>query len=250
MMAIKMEQGFSRLKAAAFAWESTAFPMLTGTLITAAGFLPIATARSSTGEYTRSLFEVVTIALVGVVDCRRRLHSLSSATSCCPITGTPRSRPGPGSLPARWHGLRERLADRFPACHDFLAPKPPIDGTSTTVRQQVLHTIPRLGDVLRAPRWLVIGVTAAAFVASVFLFRFVPQQFFPDSTRPEADGRHRTGRRQFAARHDHAGATTGEDPGAAQGAWKATSLTSAPAHRVTTCRSTSSCLRPTSRSSC
>src|SRR5690606_18452247 len=64
MMAIKMEQGFSRLKAAAFAWESSAFPMLTGTLVTAAGFLPIATAESSVGEYTRSLFEVVTIALL------------------------------------------------------------------------------------------------------------------------------------------------------------------------------------------
>jgi multidrug efflux pump len=64
MMAIKMEQGFSRLKAASFAWETTAFPMLTGTLVTAAGFLPIATAASSTGEYTRSLFQVVTIALV------------------------------------------------------------------------------------------------------------------------------------------------------------------------------------------
>ncbi|HMT37986.1 MAG TPA: efflux RND transporter permease subunit, partial [Thermomonas sp.] len=64
MMAVKMEQGFSRLKAAAFAYETTAFPMLTGTLVTAAGFLPIATAASSTGEYTRSLFQVVTIALV------------------------------------------------------------------------------------------------------------------------------------------------------------------------------------------
>lgn len=56
MMAVKMEQGYDRLKAAAFAWTSTAFPMLTGTLITAAGFLPIATAQSGTGEYTRSLF--------------------------------------------------------------------------------------------------------------------------------------------------------------------------------------------------
>jgi multidrug efflux pump len=64
MMAIKMEQGYDRLKAASFAYESTAFPMLTGTLVTAAGFLPIATAASSTGEYTRSLFQVVTIALV------------------------------------------------------------------------------------------------------------------------------------------------------------------------------------------
>ena len=58
MMAIKMEQGLSRVEAAAFAYTSTAFPMLTGTLITAAGFLPIATAKSGTGEYTRSIFEV------------------------------------------------------------------------------------------------------------------------------------------------------------------------------------------------
>ena len=62
MMAIKMEQGYDRFKAASFAWTSTAFPMLTGTLITAAGFLPIAMAQSSTGEYTRSIFQVVTIA--------------------------------------------------------------------------------------------------------------------------------------------------------------------------------------------
>src|SRR5690606_40950307 len=64
MMAVKMEQGLDRLRAAAFAWTSTAFPMLTGTLVTAAGFLPIATAASSTGEYTRSLFQVVVIALL------------------------------------------------------------------------------------------------------------------------------------------------------------------------------------------
>ena len=64
MMVVKIEQGYDRIKAAAFAWDSTAFPMLTGTLVTAAGFLPIATAASSTGEYTRSIFQVVTIALL------------------------------------------------------------------------------------------------------------------------------------------------------------------------------------------
>ncbi len=65
MMAIKLEQGYDRFRAASFAYSSTAFPMLTGTLVTVAGFLPIATAKSSTGEYTRSLFEVSAIALVG-----------------------------------------------------------------------------------------------------------------------------------------------------------------------------------------
>src|SRR6478735_2607176 len=64
MMAVKMEQGMNRLAAASFAYKTTAFPMLTGTLVTAAGFLPIATAQSGTGEYTRSIFQVVTIALL------------------------------------------------------------------------------------------------------------------------------------------------------------------------------------------
>ena len=64
MMAVKLEQGFSRFRAASFAYTSTAMPMLTGTLVTVAGFLPIATAKSGTGEYTRSLFEVSAIALL------------------------------------------------------------------------------------------------------------------------------------------------------------------------------------------
>src|SRR5688572_26975987 len=185
MMAIKMEQGFSRMKAAAFAWDSTAFPMLTGTLITAAGFLPIATAKSSTGEYTRSLFEVVTIALmVSWIAAVAFIPYLGD--KLLPDYGHAAKPPKPGSLPARWHDFRVRLADRFPAFHDFLMPRPPIDGHIhdpyasrfyTRFRAWVTFCVRR--------RWLVIGVTAAAFVASVFLFRFVPQQFFPDSTRPE-----------------------------------------------------------------
>src|SRR6204780_2004876 len=63
-MAVKLEQGFDRLHAAAFAYTSTAFPMLTGTLVTVSGFLPIALAKSGTGEYTRSIFEVSAIALL------------------------------------------------------------------------------------------------------------------------------------------------------------------------------------------
>ncbi|MGD9658258.1 MAG: efflux RND transporter permease subunit [Methylocystis sp.] len=64
MMMVKMEQGFSRMKAATFAWESTAFPMLTGTLITAAGFLPVGFANSGVGEYTGSMFWVLLVALI------------------------------------------------------------------------------------------------------------------------------------------------------------------------------------------
>ncbi len=63
-MVVKMEQGWDRWKAAAAAWETTAFPMLTGTLVTAAGFLPIGFANSGVGEYTGSIFWVVSISLV------------------------------------------------------------------------------------------------------------------------------------------------------------------------------------------
>ena len=64
MMVVKMEQGLDRVKAASFAWESTAFPMLTGTLVTAVGFLPIGFANSSVGEYAGGIFWVEAIALV------------------------------------------------------------------------------------------------------------------------------------------------------------------------------------------
>src|SRR6185312_11616016 len=64
MMVVKIEQGWDRVRAASFAWESTAFPMLTGTLVTAAGFLPIGFANSSVGEYAGGIFWVVAIALL------------------------------------------------------------------------------------------------------------------------------------------------------------------------------------------
>ena len=64
MMEVKMEQGWDRIRAASFAWESTAFPMLTGTLVTAAGFLPIGFANSLVGEYAGGIFWVVAIALL------------------------------------------------------------------------------------------------------------------------------------------------------------------------------------------
>jgi multidrug efflux pump len=147
MMAIKMEQGFSRLKAASFAWESTAFPMLTGTLVTAAGFLPIATAASGTGEYTRSLFQVVTIALV---------VSWIAAVLFIPYLG-------------------DRMLPDLHAKHAGADPH----------SKPFYQRFRRLLDWCLEHRKAVIGMTIAAFVVSLMLFRFVPQQFFPDSTRPE-----------------------------------------------------------------
>jgi multidrug efflux pump len=64
MMVRKLEEGYDRMRAATFAYTATVFPMLTGTLVTASGFLPIGTAQSATGEYTFAMFAVVTIALL------------------------------------------------------------------------------------------------------------------------------------------------------------------------------------------
>ncbi len=155
MMAIKMEQGYDRLKAASYAWTSTAFPMLTGTLITAAGFLPIATAASSTGEYTRSIFQVVTIAL---------LTSWVAAVVFVPYLGE-RLLPDLAKLHAARHGA------------DGHAPDPYATPFYQRVRRLVEWCVRR--------RKTVIVLTIAAFVGSILLFRFVPQQFFPASGRPE-----------------------------------------------------------------
>lgn len=152
MMAIKMEQGYDRLKAASYAWSSTAFPMLTGTLITAAGFLPIATAASSTGEYTRSIFQVVTIAL---------LASWLVAVVFVPYLGE-RLLPDLARLHAARHGQ---------------APDPYATPFYQRVRRVVAWCVRR--------RKTVILLTIAAFIGSILLFRFVPQQFFPASGRPE-----------------------------------------------------------------
>nr|WP_206149728.1 efflux RND transporter permease subunit [Stenotrophomonas pavanii] len=182
MMATKMEQGFDRLRAASFAWESTAFPMLTGTLITAAGFLPIATAASSTGEYTRSLFQVVTIALV-VSWIAAVLFIPYLGDKMLPDLFNPQP-PKPGSLSARWRARRQQWADRYPALANLIAP--PQHGHDHDPYQRPFYrSFRRFLDACLRRRWWVIAATIALFVFSLMMFRFVPQQFFPDSTRPE-----------------------------------------------------------------
>lgn len=157
MMAVKMEQGFDRLKAASFAWETTAFPMLTGTLVTAAGFMPIATARSSTGEYTRAIFEVVTLAL---------LLSWIAAVVFVPYLGDK-------LLPSRKHAAGNT---DFARLHE-----PPHDPYRSPFYRRFRGWV----EWCLRHRWLVIAATTAIFVASLGLFRFVPQQFFPASARLE-----------------------------------------------------------------
>ncbi|CRQ82457.1 efflux RND transporter permease subunit [Stenotrophomonas sp. FR010] len=182
MMATKMEQGYDRLRAASFAWESTAFPMLTGTLITAAGFLPIATAASSTGEYTRSLFQVVTIALV-VSWIAAVLFIPYLGDKMLPDLFNPQP-PKPGSLSARWNAKRQQWADRYPALANLIAP--PQQGHDHDPYQRPFYrSFRRFLDTCLRHRWWVIAATIGLFVFSLIMFRFVPQQFFPDSTRPE-----------------------------------------------------------------
>ncbi|HDS1128570.1 TPA: efflux RND transporter permease subunit, partial [Stenotrophomonas maltophilia] len=182
MMATKMEQGYDRLRAASFAWESTAFPMLTGTLITAAGFLPIATAASSTGEYTRSLFQVVTIALV-VSWIAAVLFIPYLGDKMLPDLFNPQP-PKPGSLSARWLAKRQQWADRYPALANLIAP--PQHGHDHDPYQRPFYrSFRRFLDACLRHRWWVIAATIGLFVFSLMMFRFVPQQFFPDSTRPE-----------------------------------------------------------------
>ncbi|MBM7059885.1 efflux RND transporter permease subunit [Pseudomonas sp. UL073] len=155
MMAIKMEQGYDRLKAASYAWTSTAFPMLTGTLITAAGFLPIATAQSGTGEYTRSIFGVVTIALV---------VSWIAAVVFVPYLGD-RLLPDLAKRHAAKHGGSDKGHDPY----------------STPFYKRVRGVV----EWCVRRRKTVILLTVAAFIASIVMFRFVPQQFFPSSGRME-----------------------------------------------------------------
>jgi len=207
MMAIRMEQGDSRLAAASYAWTHTAFPMLTGTLVTAAGFLPIATAASSTGEYTRSLFQVVTIALV-VSWIAAVLFIPLLGEKMLPDLANPRP-PRPGSLPARWHDLRSRMAARWPRLAFALAPAAPHSHAQDPYQRPFYRRFRTWLHWSLTHRWLVIGATAALFVASLVLFRFVPQQFFPDSTRLElmvdmelAEGSSLRATEQAAARLD------------------------------------------------
>ncbi len=146
MMQVKMEAGWDRLAAASFTWTSTAMPMLTGTLITAAGFVPVGFALSSTSEFTGAIFWVVGIAL---------LTSWLVAVLFTPYLGFK-------LLPS--YSLAQSVERPMSRRHQWLT--------------KVIY-----GCVVHKGR--VILITLTAFVASLWAFQFVPQQFFPDSPREE-----------------------------------------------------------------
>jgi multidrug efflux pump len=149
MMVVKMEQGWDRLRAASFAWESTAFPMLTGTLVTAAGFLPIGFANSAVGEYAGGIFWIVAIALVA---------SWFVAVISTPYLGV---RLLPNIAVHHNHDPHAVYETRF------------YRALRGVIQWCVNH---RLSVVL---------ATVGVFVVSVVAFGHVQQQFFPLSERPE-----------------------------------------------------------------
>ena len=169
MMSSKMEQGWDRVKAASFAFNSTAVPMLTGTMVTVAGFLPIATAASATGEYTRSIFQVSAIAL-----------SLSwiAAVIFVPYLGyhiLPDYSVAPQSSRfMTWLKSKLKLSSKTDGNHHH-----DIYNTKfySLFRQLVTNCV--------RYRKTVIVITLFTFILSVIGFGKVQQQFFPDSTRLE-----------------------------------------------------------------
>jgi len=149
MMVRKMEEGYDKVRAATFAYDVTAKPMLTGTLITAAGFLPIGIAKSVTGEYTFAIFAVTVIALV---------LSWIVTVYFVPYLGTLLLKVKPHDPDAPPHELFDT-----PFYNSF----------RRAVNWCVQH------------RWLTIGATVLIFALGIVGMGKVQQQFFPDSSRPE-----------------------------------------------------------------
>ncbi|CAN7185284.1 efflux RND transporter permease subunit [Rhizobium sp. LjRoot30] len=147
MMERKLEEGLVKLEAASFAYSSTAFPMLTGTLITTAGFIPVGFAESTAGEYVRTLFYVVGIALV--------------VSWFVAVYFTP------------WLGYMILKQRHHAGDHHDVFDTGFYRRLRATVTWAVRHRI------------IVLAMTIVTFVTSLWAFQFIPQNFFPQSSRPE-----------------------------------------------------------------
>ena len=157
MMVRKMEEGYDKVRAATFAYELTAMPMLTGTLITAAGFLPIGLAKSVTGEYTYAIFAVTVIALV---------LSWIVSVYFVPYLGTLLLKK-PDHV-RELHELQEGVADE----HEMF------DSAFYNIFRKMVNWCVQY-------RWITIGATVLIFAMGIVGMGQVQQQFFPDSSRPE-----------------------------------------------------------------
>ncbi|MCG7324819.1 efflux RND transporter permease subunit [Achromobacter sp. ACRQX] len=148
MMVVKMEEGYSRIAASAYAWSHTAAPMLSGTLVTAVGFMPNGFARSTAGEYTSNMFWIVGIALIA---------SWVVAVFFTPYLGV-KMLPDIKKVEGGHHAIYDtRHYNRF--------------------RRLLGHVIGR--------KWLVAGTVVAVFALAVVGMGLVNKQFFPTSDRPE-----------------------------------------------------------------
>ncbi len=148
MMAVKLEGGWDRIKAAAFSYSATAIPRLTGALITVAAFMPIGFSKSTSGEYAGGIFWIVGIAV---------LFSWVVSGLFTPYLAV--------SMLPKDFGKHQHGGDPYQA--------------------PFYKKLRRLIDLAIERRWWVIGTTAVALVLAFAGMKFVPQQFFPSSSRPE-----------------------------------------------------------------
>ncbi|HCA7456053.1 TPA: efflux RND transporter permease subunit [Enterobacter roggenkampii] len=148
MMVVKMEEGYDRIKASAYAWSHTAAPMLAGTLVTAIGFMPNGFAQSTAGEYTSNMFWIVGLALIA---------SWFVAVVFTPFLGV-----------------------------KILPAIPKVEGGHAAIYNTPRYNRFRqlLGRVI-ARKWRVAGSVVAIFILAVLGMGLVKKQFFPTSDRPE-----------------------------------------------------------------
>lgn len=148
MMAVKLEEGYERFQAACYAYTATAIPMLTGTLITCAGFIPVGFSKGMAAEFTKALFPVIVLAL---------LISWTVSVMVAPLLGYKLIR-----VKERPEQVRKKAYDsRF----------------YTGFRSALVWCLRH--------RAAVLGAALACFLLSIFALRFVKQDFFPPSVRPE-----------------------------------------------------------------
>ncbi|RJL46108.1 efflux RND transporter permease subunit [Pectobacterium carotovorum] len=148
MMVVKMEEGYSRVKASAYAWSHTAAPMLAGTLVTAVGFMPNGFAQSTAGEYTSNMFWIVGIALI--------------ASWVVAVVFTP------------YLGVK------------MLPEIKTVEGGHAAIyNTRHYNQFRRLLTRVIARKWIVAGTVVAAFTVAILGMALVKKQFFPTSDRPE-----------------------------------------------------------------
>ena len=148
MMVVKMEEGYDRVKASAYAWSHTAAPMLAGTLVTAIGFMPNGFAQSTAGEYTSNMFWIVGLALI--------------ASWFVAVVFTP------------YLGVK------------ILPAIPKVEGGHAAIYDTPRYNrFRRILSRVIAGKWRVAGAVVAIFILAIFGMGLVKKQFFPTSDRPE-----------------------------------------------------------------